>query len=139
MSISTRVIDLTGNTYGTLLVVAQADLYEHPSGNQSRWYVLCECGVTKIVRGNHLRKGQTVTCGDQTTHPRSQDSGHYNTVHQTLRAEKGKASEHDCVDCGQRARDWSHIHGTDPMDIECYEPRCRRCHSQYDRAIQAAV
>lgn len=138
MSISTRVIDLTGQTYGTLLVVAQADLYEHPSGNQSRWYVICDCGVTKIVRGNHMRKGQTVTCGNRKAHPHGIER-HYNTVHQHLREAKGKAEQHRCVDCGLRAKDWSHIHDTDPMDIECYEPRCRMCHSQYDRAIRTAV
>lgn len=51
----------------------------------------------------------------------------YARAHAAVRHAKGKASEHDCVDCGGQALDWSQIHDTDD-----YEPRCRSCHKKYD-------
>lgn len=45
---------------------------------------------------------------------------------------RGKASEHTCADCCNRAYDWSQRHGTDGTDPEHYDPRCRPCHRAYD-------
>lgn len=68
----------------------------------------------------------------------------YRTVHSRLVAARGKASNHECVDCGDTAREWSYDH-TDPeskhddrggdysVDLDRYEPRCRTCHFYFDK------
>lgn len=73
------------------------------------------------------------------------DAG-YDTVHARLRAQRGKASEHMCVDCGGGAGDWSYIGGAPDervervgrydlaysTDLNAYVPRCRSCHKRHD-------
>lgn len=59
-------IDLTGQQFGRLVVLEQADDYISPSGNhQTMW--LCECSCPEknkiIVRGSHLKDGFTQSCG----------------------------------------------------------------------------
>lgn len=73
----------------------------------------------------------------------------YRTAHQWVVVDRGKAAEHQCLDCGETAAHWSfdhrrvpetewlwcHDHGKrpytgDPLD---YDPRCARCASRYDR------
>lgn len=56
----------------------------------------------------------------------------YFYIHRELYTLKGKASDRICVDCGEKACDWSHIHNTDPLDVNNYESRCRSCHLKYD-------
>ena len=68
----------------------------------------------------------------------------YGAAHDRLKAARGKASCHDCVDCAGPARDWSLVRGavvvTDPtgrrysLRLGDYEPRCVGCHARYDRA-----
>ena|SRR5215216_844136 len=56
-----RVIDLTGQRFGKLVVIEQA-----PSrGSQKRayWRAVCDCGNETVVRSNNLRSGQTKSCG----------------------------------------------------------------------------
>lgn len=77
--------------------------------------------------------------------PMSDHPGYW-AVHKRLRAERGPASDHDCVDCGGGARDWSYD-GTDPdplldsarhpysADLSHYEPRCRACHMRQDERL----
>ena len=72
------------------------------------------------------------------------DSPGYQAAHLRVEADKGKASEHVCADCGSPAHDWSYVHGC-PDELReshrpayCthpnhYEPRCRTCHRAYDR------
>ena len=52
-------IDLTGRTYGRLLVIN----YDHNKGSVPFWNVQCICGSNKIVAGRHLRGGATMSCG----------------------------------------------------------------------------
>jgi hypothetical protein len=71
----------------------------------------------------------------------------YNTAHRWLRLDRGHASTHRCVDCGERARDWSYAYERATQrhfDASCqpsapyslnpndYDPRCKRCHANYD-------
>lgn len=61
------------------------------------------------------------------------DKRTYDDVHRRTQKLRGRAATRPCVDCGIfPAKDWSHIHNTDPMNHYNYEPRCRRCHIQYD-------
>ncbi|MFI7191429.1 HNH endonuclease [Nocardia nova] len=70
-------------------------------------------------------------------------------VHQRLRAQRGKASTHRCIDCGRPAAHWSYDHadpnekteeGVGPYstDIAHYQPRCVKCHKRFDMAIVMA-
>lgn len=67
----------------------------------------------------------------------------YEGVHQRLRDEHGRASEHLCVDCGKQARDWSYDHGAEAEKLDergwpydptgqAYSPRCSPCHTAHD-------
>lgn len=55
--------DLRGRTFGFVTVTRYAGSCEH----QPRWECLCKCGRTKILRGNHLLSGKTISCGCQTS------------------------------------------------------------------------
>jgi len=55
-----RVIDLTGRTFGRLTVLERA---ENDKGRQTRWRCQCKCGETTTVRGARLRSGKTRSCG----------------------------------------------------------------------------
>jgi hypothetical protein len=71
----------------------------------------------------------------------------YIRVHRDLFVVRGRASQKVCVDCGDRAREWSYnnggvdevsvyIPGWIPqrysMDLEQYDPRCHACHVKFD-------
>src|SRR5262249_56530870 len=51
-----RMIDELGNKYSRLYVIALAD--ERING-QAAWICECQCGGSRVVRGNLLRKGIT--------------------------------------------------------------------------------
>lgn len=58
--------DLTGQTFGTLTVLKQAEDYVDRKGQHyAQW--LCECSCKKrtqlITRGSHLKNGHTTSCG----------------------------------------------------------------------------
>ncbi len=71
---------------------------------------------------------------------RGADCG-YSAAHLRTQAERGRAVEHDCIDCGQQAAQWSFRgipgdYSTDPHD---YDARCVPCHRVHDhKARQAA-
>jgi hypothetical protein len=50
-----------GNNIGRLTVMAE--LPRVPRCSKRRFLVRCLCGVEKSVRGDHLRSGDTVSCG----------------------------------------------------------------------------
>ena len=56
----------------------------------------------------------------------------YKLGHKRVKALRGKASDHVCVDCCKVAHHWSYKHD-EPLELaESYEPRCRSCHTLYD-------
>lgn len=55
-----KLIDLTGQKFGRLVVVGRA---EDSSYGGTRWKCLCDCGKTKIVAASNLRSGKQVSCG----------------------------------------------------------------------------
>ena len=70
----------------------------------------------------------------------------YVAIHKRIRSSRGLATGYDCIDCGNQALDWSLnmncnyeyvMHKGLPKvvsyDIMDYDPRCRQCHSIYDR------
>lgn len=68
-------------------------------------------------------------------------------AHDRVRAAKGHARDHLCVDCGGPALDWALSHDAEEtfeakttahgrfysLDVDDYMPMCRRCHIHYDR------
>ena len=59
----------------------------------------------------------------------------YDPIHKGVRYHRGSASQYNCIDCELFAVEWSHIHNTDPYDIDNYEPRCKSCHCKYDKVV----
>lgn len=59
-----RLIDLTGNKYGRLLVTNRAEnKIEHSGRRRTMWNCICDCGNTVIVDSDHLRSGHSKSCG----------------------------------------------------------------------------
>lgn len=59
-----RLIDLSGKTFGRLLVLHRAEDYVSPSGaRRVCWRCRCECGKEVDVSGSLLVKGKTRSCG----------------------------------------------------------------------------
>lgn len=70
--------------------------------------------------------------------------GGYVPTHSLLRRERGHPSQHECVNCGQQAQEWSYNGGDpdeqiDPVrgaaftrNLAAYSPRCIRCHRFFD-------
>lgn len=70
----------------------------------------------------------------------------YYTVHDRLRRVYGPARNHQCVDCGKTAADWSYDHSCPDeryallggrlfpysCDLARYQPRCKPCHATLD-------
>lgn len=67
----------------------------------------------------------------------------YEGAHRQVRRQRGKASAHACVECGNRADEWAYDHA-DPDEVqgehpyslkpEHYHPMCRSCHYKGDLA-----
>lgn len=50
---------LIGQRFGRLLVLRR----EGSVGGKSAWAVRCDCGTEKVIRGDHMVRGQCVSCG----------------------------------------------------------------------------
>lgn len=53
------IIDLTGKTFGRLVV---SSFYGKVGGHTS-WWCNCSCGTVKVIRGSHLKSGESASCG----------------------------------------------------------------------------
>lgn len=59
-----KLIDLTGQRFGKLLVLYQVDDIVSSKGTKrTNWHCLCDCGTECDVAGDCLRKGNTKSCG----------------------------------------------------------------------------
>lgn len=71
----------------------------------------------------------------------------YRAAHMRITAERGRAAEQACIDCGEQAADWSYNHDDDDeiiaddathagmaysLDPQHYSSRCRTCHRAHD-------
>jgi hypothetical protein len=56
-----KAIDLTGQVFGRLTVVARHT--ENTPSGQARWVCRCSCGGSSVSRGQELRSGKTNSCG----------------------------------------------------------------------------
>jgi len=142
------VVIQSGTRFGRLTVLSLAT-----SKGQARWLCRCDCGTERVVTGRDLRRGDTSSCGcyaRESTSLRSRKAapGYY-AAHLRVAAARGRAKDHECVDCGEPACDWSYDHkdadefvasagiakdlaySTSP---DHYQPRCRPCHKAFDGA-----
>lgn len=55
-----KFIDLTGQRFGSLLVVSRAANYIDGS---AQWNCRCDCGAMRVIRGSQLRRGERKSCG----------------------------------------------------------------------------
>jgi hypothetical protein len=140
--------DLTGQRFGRLVVIAQADV----SGGHRMWEVLCDCGTMRAQREGQLIK-RNRSCGCGGGRPRSgytPDRG-YQRAHAQMRRRYGRASQWPCVDCASMAEAWSYIGGCPDEKRNSkghpfceghashYQPRCRFCHNVLDRSPWASA
>lgn len=66
MGVPHNFTDLTGKNFGKLTVISREENYVSKSGKKySMWLCQCECGNTKIGRGNKLTSGKLTDCGCQ--------------------------------------------------------------------------
>ena len=72
-----KLIDLTGRTFGKLKVIARSENAPRSDGRTiPAWLCLCECGNYKTILGCSLRSGNTTSCGCVTrTHGHSCANG----------------------------------------------------------------
>lgn len=57
----TKRIDLTGQSFGHLVVIAPAET----RGGRAYWHCQCDCGRVVDVRAENLRSGNSTSCGCQ--------------------------------------------------------------------------
>lgn len=56
-----RLIDLTGRTFGRLTVLGRAP--NRQGRREAMWFCVCDCGEETTVRGVHLTSGASGSCG----------------------------------------------------------------------------
>ncbi len=75
-----KKIDLTGQRFGKLRVIKEALPIQNPCGTyHTTFYCTCDCGNSKIIRSNVLRRGDAQSCGciqKEITRQRSLKHGH---------------------------------------------------------------
>lgn len=55
-----KLKDLMGQKFGILTVISRVPNDKH---GRAKWLCKCDCGNETVVQGNHLREGQTKSCG----------------------------------------------------------------------------
>lgn len=138
---------------------------------RNRVEVVCPCGATFVTKRHEVARGGGKFCSRacwRAHHPRTGatpenaarmqverlregnptwrgDAIGIAAAHDRVRAVRGRAGTHACVDCGGPARDWALRHDSQDRRhapngraysilIEDYQPMCRGCHIRYDRA-----
>ena len=59
----TKMIDLTGKTFGRLTVLKEGDKPKTTNRKEKFWLCKCICGNQAVVAGYQLRSGITKSCG----------------------------------------------------------------------------
>ncbi len=58
-----KLIDMTGQRYGMLLVLGRVPRSNGPKSTRTLWLVRCDCGTEKTAGSNDIRHGKTRSCG----------------------------------------------------------------------------
>lgn len=128
-----RVIDLTGQRFGRLMVVERATATT--KSTNARWRCLCDCGNEVTVLGTTLRRGESQSCGCLSLEQKKARATKHNGCHTRLaNIWYGMKERCNCPTCpsyknyGGRGikvcdewlndftvfRDWALSHGYDP-------------------------
>lgn len=60
------LVDLAGQKFARLTVLSRAESAANKAANKAaRWLCRCDCGAEVVVAGQHLRSGNTKSCGCQ--------------------------------------------------------------------------
>lgn len=96
------------------------------------------------------KNGDPTVVGERGGRPLKGDIPTWGAIHRRLSRTRGPARNHDCVDCGGPAREWSY-NGKDDGELmgksgrfevafsenlDNYEPRCCSCHRKFDNAMR---
>jgi len=71
-----RVKDIVGLRFGLLEVIS----YVKTENKKSYWFCMCDCGSEKIIYGNDMKRGATISCGCFNK-KRTIEMGHNNRKH----------------------------------------------------------
>lgn len=63
MKTGNRLIDITGERFGALVVVGRAPSIISNGHTTTRWMCRCDCGTEKVISGKHLKSGKVISCG----------------------------------------------------------------------------
>lgn len=55
-----KLIDLSGRRFGRLVVISRGNVTQ---SHNSYWVCKCDCGNQCLIRGDHLKKGLSKSCG----------------------------------------------------------------------------
>lgn len=58
-----KMQDITGRRYGRWTVIKFHDAVRYTRATVIRWLCSCDCGTEKIVQGQSLKNGKSVSCG----------------------------------------------------------------------------
>lgn len=125
--------DLTGRRFGRLTVVAEVS--QRTKDGAVRWLCQCDCGTTWSVLANHLRGGNTTSCGCfrrdvRTTHGMRRTRLYNTWQHMIARCTNPKNNRYSTYGARgigvftdwlvfERFRDWALTSGyTDTLTIE---------------------
>jgi len=92
------------------------------------------CGMLAMIRRDH--KSCSRACGYQLARiARQAPHPSYDGWHHRVTKARGPASRYPCADCGKPAQDWSTANpSSDDVRVR-FQPRCRKCHRQYDGGV----
>lgn len=102
-----------------------------------------------LCSAHRSRLKRSGSVGSVATRTRGGDDITYEGAHIRLRKARGKARTHQCVRCGEQAREWAYIHGSPDerpagsradgkpngpwsLNPDHYEPLCALCHRNVD-------
>lgn len=108
---------------------------------------LCDCGTPKAIGARNC-----INCRDISgeNNPRwLGDAASYENVHLRVKAARGRAADHSCVECSGPAAHWAYDHadpderrdatGPYSLDVSRYQPMCVLCHKRMDMAYRAGA
>lgn len=96
-----KFIDITGNKYGKLSVISQA---EKKSG-QTRWNCICDCGNKSVAQGGALKNGSVKSCGCTYTIPDLVGNKYGRLTVVSRAPTENRQARWNCVcDCGNTTR-----------------------------------
>ena len=139
-----KLVDLTGQKFGRLLVVKEAGRAKEGA---AKWLCLCDCGTQVVIRGRALMSGNTRSCGclrKEVASRFAEKNVNWKGISATEQSGRGRAERSfrigKCEICGEPGMDRHHKDGNtknnSPSNIQCL---CRKCHMKEDGRLDKLV